>query len=69
MKSVKIITKGMKCHSCEMLVKDALEELNGVDKAEASHETGAIYIDFDNKKTSKEKIIEVIKEEGYTPDE
>ena len=69
MKSVKIITKGMKCHSCEMLVKDALEELNGVNKVEASHETGAIYIDFNDTKISKEKILDVIKEEGYTPQE
>jgi copper chaperone len=69
MVNVKISTKGMKCHSCEMIVKDALEDLKGVKKVEASHETGAIYVDFDNKKISKEKIIDIIKEEGYIPEE
>ncbi|MBT3940846.1 heavy-metal-associated domain-containing protein [Candidatus Woesearchaeota archaeon] len=69
MVNIKITTKGMHCNSCEMLVKDALEELAGVNKVEASHETGAIYIDFNDTKISKEKILDVIKEEGYTPQE
>ena len=69
MANVNISTKGMKCSACEMIIQDALEELDGVSKVKASHETGAVYVNFNNKKISKEKIIDVIKEEGYTPEE
>ena len=62
---IKIKTKGMHCSSCEMLIKDALEELAGVTKAEASHKTGVITVDFDASKVKEKDIIEIIKIEGY----
>ena len=65
MTNIKIKTKGMHCTSCEMLVKEALEELDGVNKAEASHESGIVSVDFDKNKVSEKDIIEVIKLEGY----
>jgi copper chaperone CopZ len=69
MVNVKISTKGMKCKSCEMIIQDALKELKGINKVEASHETSAIYVEFDDKKISKEKILDTIKDEGYIPQE
>ena len=69
MVNIKIATKGMKCSACEMIIKDALEELKGINKIDASHETSAVYVDFDSKKISREKLIEVIRGEGYTPEE
>ena len=65
MANIKIKTKGMHCTSCETLVKDALEELKGVNKAEASFKSGIIAVDFDDKKTTKDEIMAVIKLEGY----
>lgn len=65
MVKVKIKTKGMHCQSCEMLIKDSLEDLKGVIKAEASHKSGIITIKFDEKKINESKIKKVIEEEGY----
>ncbi len=66
MTNIKLKTKGMHCQSCEMLVVDALEELDGVKKAEASFKTGMVSVDFDESKLSKSKIESVIKSEGYS---
>lgn len=63
--NIKLKTKGMHCSSCEMLVKDALEDLDGVKKVEASHKSGVIAIDFDDAKVDISKIKETIKKEGY----
>jgi copper chaperone len=65
MANIKIKTKGMHCSSCEMLVKDALEELDGINKAEASHESGIVSVDFDDSKIGPEAIKAVISSEGY----
>ncbi len=62
---VNIKIRGMHCASCEMLVKDSLEELDGVNKVEASHEKGIVSVDFDENKVDKSKIVETIKSEGY----
>ncbi|MBU0535422.1 MAG: cation transporter [Nanoarchaeota archaeon] len=62
---ITIDTKGMHCTSCEMLVRESLEEIYGVRKAEASHKTGKIKVNYDEKKASRSKIDEVIKKEGY----
>jgi len=60
-----IKTKGMHCHSCEILLQDALEEINGVEKAKADYKTGIVEVEFDENKVTKDKIIEIIKSEGY----
>ena len=65
MANIKIKTKGMHCSSCEMLVKDSLEELDGVNTANADHKSGVISVDFDDNKVNEKDIIEVIKLEGY----
>jgi copper chaperone CopZ len=57
--------KGMHCHSCEMLVKDSLEEADGVRSAKASYEKGTVEVDFDESKINDEKIREIITNEGY----
>lgn len=65
MANIKIKTKGMHCKSCEMLVKDALEDISGIEKVEASHESGIVSVDFDETQTNKQEIIKIIKQEGY----
>lgn len=65
MANIKIKTKGMHCSSCEMLVKDALEELDGVSTANADHKSGVISVDFDDNKVNEKDILEIIKLEGY----
>lgn len=65
MTKIKVQTKGMHCPSCEMLIKDELEELGGIHKVNASHKTGVIEVDFDSQKVAEENIIEIIKNQGY----
>ena len=65
MKKIKIKTKGMHCTSCEVLLKSALEELEGVNNVKASCKTGIITVDFDDEKVFEKDIIEIIKMEGY----
>ena len=55
-----IKTKGMHCSSCEMLLKDSLEEL-GAKVISISHKTGEVVVEYDN----EEAVVDVIKNEGY----
>jgi copper chaperone CopZ len=66
MANIQLNTKGMHCPSCEMLVKDVLEEIEGINGVEASFKTGIISVDFDESKLGKDKIIDTVKSEGYS---
>ena len=57
---------GMRCGGCELLVKEALGELDGVENVEASHASGRISLEFDPSKVSLEKIKAVIGEQGFS---
>jgi copper chaperone CopZ len=61
----KLKVEGMHCRSCEMLITDALSELEGVKKAKVNHRSGEVAVDFDDSKIKKEAIINTIKNEGY----
>ena len=65
MTNIKIKTTGMHCPSCEMLVKDSLEDEEGISKAEADFKSGIITVNFDDSKVNIERINKIIKEEGY----
>ena len=60
-----IMVKGMHCKSCEMLIKDSVEELKGVSNVDASFKTGKVNVDYDSKKVDIEKIKQTICSEGY----
>ncbi|NHQ60004.1 heavy-metal-associated domain-containing protein [Chlorobium sp. BLA1] len=57
---------GMSCSGCEMLIKEALEELDGVLEAEASHSTGRVTVECDPSKVTLAAITETIQAEGFT---
>lgn len=57
--------KGMHCKSCEILIKDILEEQAGVSAVIADHKRGIINVDFAPSVISIEKIKMLIKDEGY----
>ncbi len=65
MEKIKLNVEGMHCPSCEILISDALNELDGVTNAKLDHKSGTAEVEFDNSKIKKEDIIEVIKKEGY----
>ena len=56
---------GMRCSSCELLVKEALEELEGVTLAEASSRDGLVAVAFDPEMTGMETIRVVIEQQGF----
>ncbi|MBT4540640.1 heavy-metal-associated domain-containing protein [Candidatus Woesearchaeota archaeon] len=57
--------EGMHCKSCETLIKDELDELEGIKNVNVSAEKGIATIEYDESKVDKMKIIEIIKKEGY----
>ncbi|MFA6073648.1 MAG: heavy metal-associated domain-containing protein [Candidatus Woesearchaeota archaeon] len=57
--------KGMHCKSCEMLIKDTLEEVVGIKSAFASSAKEKVIVDFDPTKTDEKIIISMLKKEGY----
>ncbi|MCB9362082.1 heavy-metal-associated domain-containing protein [Candidatus Woesearchaeota archaeon] len=65
MPKITLNVKGMHCASCEMLIKDALEETQGINSANASEKEGKVVIDFDNTKISQTEIDQIISEEGF----
>ncbi len=67
MANIKIKTKGMHCSSCEMLVKDSLEELEGINSAKADHKSGMIEVEFDDSEIDEAAIKTAISSEGYEP--
>ena len=56
MKESIIKVKGMVCGGCENRVKNALGEIEGVEKVEASFETGIVKVTADEK--VEKKILE-----------
>lgn len=64
-----IEVKGMHCHGCEMLINLSLKELKGVKEVEASYQKGEVKVEYDESQVDLQKILEVIKENGYEPAE
>ena len=56
--------KGMHCASCEILLKEAIEEL-GVKVVSANHKKGEVIVDLQNE-NKMDAIKNAVQEEGYT---
>lgn len=61
---MKISVKGMMCGHCEMHVKKALEALDGVKSAVASHESGTVTLET-SKEVDESVIKTAVEEAGY----
>ena len=55
---------GMHCASCEMLIKESLEDA-GVKVLDISAKKNMVKVDFDDKKINEIKIKTIIEGEGY----
>ena len=64
--AVSIEVSGMTCTGCSDRVRNALEEITGVDSAEVSHESGMAIIQHDN--VSRDSMASSIQSIGYTVD-
>ena len=56
----------MTCGHCELSVQEALNELVGVEGANADHTKGEVELTYDASKVSDEELREAIEEAGYT---
>ena len=56
----------MTCGHCELSVQEALNELDGVEGANADHTKGEVELTYDASKVSDEEFREAIEEAGYT---
>lgn len=65
MAKIKFKTKGMHCQSCEMLVTDELNDIDGVNSSKADNKTGIIEVEYDEKKVKPEHLKYTIEAEGY----
>ena len=59
-----VVIKGMMCPHCEATVKKALEEIDGIESARASHTEGKVYIEM-SKEISESAIKKAVKEKDY----
>jgi len=57
---------GMHCASCATVIENTLKKTSGVDKASVNYGVERATIEFDEAKTSQEKLISVVKNAGYT---
>jgi copper chaperone CopZ len=64
-KKVSFAVKGMHCHSCEVLIKDCLEETPGVISASVSQKKGIAEIVFDSGKIVESGLKDVIRACGF----
>jgi copper chaperone CopZ len=60
----KLKVKGMHCPSCEMLIKDILEDEN-VEVISVNHKTGDLEVSYNESDVDFEEIKRVLAEEGH----
>jgi mercuric ion transport protein len=58
--------KGMTCASCETTIKLALERDPGVGHAEVSYDRGEAVVEYDPRKTGRDKLRQAIDDTGYS---
>lgn len=58
--------QGMSCGHCKMAVEKALNNLDGVEKAEVNLDAANVVVVFDSAKVSEDQLKATVKEAGYT---
>src|SRR3989338_8640298 len=66
MKKAELTINGMHCASCAVLLTRALAKAEGVSNANVNYAAGKALVEFDEKKTGVQKLIEVVKAKGYS---
>lgn len=62
-----IKVEGMSCGHCVMRVKKAIEEVEGVRKADVDLQKKQAVVEYEEGKANPEKIKAAIREAGYEP--
>lgn len=63
--TVELVTTGMHCGSCAMLIDMTVGDLPGVESSTTSHAAGTTVVVFDDEVTSVDVIVESIRSVGY----
>jgi copper chaperone len=63
--TVRLLTTGMHCQSCSMLIQMNVEELPGVDAVSSDFRSGITEVTFDPDVITREGIVESIVASGY----
>lgn len=56
----------MTCSNCAMVIESLEDELPGVKRIAASYHKGAVEIEYDERLLDESRIIEAIRQKGYT---
>lgn len=62
-----IKVEGMSCMHCQLRVKKAIEEVEGVHKADVDLQKKQAVVEYEEGKANPEKIRAAIREAGYEP--
>lgn len=65
MEKIALKVRGMHCTSCEMLIKDMLEEMPGISNVEISKREKKVTLSYDEKNISLHQIKALIEKEGF----
>jgi copper chaperone len=63
--SISLNVTGMKCGGCESAVKGKLQQLEGIQSIQVSHQENKVEVEFDEHKTSLDVIKQTITDAGY----
>lgn len=64
--SIELHVTDMHCQACVTRIKNVLERLQGVRKAEVNLEKGTAQVDYDSSEVGTDAMKEVIEKAGYT---
>lgn len=65
LRSVAFAVEGMSCRRCATSVSEALQRVDGVLRADVSHDERRARVRYDADRVSRERLMEVIRELGY----
>ena len=66
MEKVTLKVFGMVCNACEDLLKESLEEIDGVKSAKASFKAAKVVVEYDPAKTDTAAMEKVIEKEDFS---
>ncbi|KIE57908.1 hypothetical protein A946_10720 [Methylacidiphilum kamchatkense Kam1] len=64
---MRIPIKGMSCVTCEIVIKDHLKKVSGVQWVKVSAAANEAIVVYDRNKTKVEELLSAIKDSGYEP--
>ena len=65
-KTAVLVVPDMTCGHCEMSVNEALDGLDGVERARADHVTGKVEVTYDENRVGDEQFGRAVEGAGYT---